>query len=150
MQGAKKGALGPLDYRKLGISLGLGLIGFVGAWITTALVPALRDSGETWAILLAAGLPVAVNLIRKLLTDTTIPTPVIDLDGPLPPTEQVFGRDGLIARVRARIDELEALGALSPERAEKYRQDARAGSLTAILTILMALIQLLAAWRKSQ
>lgn len=48
---------------------GIAALGGLGAWISVTLLPQLQASGSTTAIALSGVLAVAVNVIRKLVSD---------------------------------------------------------------------------------
>lgn len=67
--GSKRYHLDAIDARKMQVSFGLGLCGFLSAWFAKELAPALREEGTTVALLIAAAVPVLINGARKWLTD---------------------------------------------------------------------------------
>jgi hypothetical protein len=69
-------SLGPNDYRKLGKSLLLAMLGAAGGFVTTVALPELRDHvandyGVLILTLVTALLPFLANLATKFLSDTT-------------------------------------------------------------------------------
>lgn len=71
--GSKRFTFDGTDFKKLGISFALGLCGFVSAWFAKEAIPVLETDGGTLALLIAAGVPILVNGVRKLFQNNRAP-----------------------------------------------------------------------------
>lgn len=138
MQGSPKGKLGALDWRKLAISLGLSIVGAAIGWVGTSLVPALQESGVPWMVAAGSFLPMLVNLVRKWLTDTTVPS----VDEPQAPMMGVARGD-----IFQQITDAEQAGIISPERAATFRERANSGNILTLLALALELLKLFREWR---
>ena len=68
--GSPPGTLSTLDIKKIGIGAVLAILGALAAYVTTTVVPALEEAGTPAALIVAAIVPIAINAIRKWISDT--------------------------------------------------------------------------------
>ena len=76
MQGSKPFSLGPEDWAKIGRGAILAVLGALATWGTAELMPTLaahvnNELGNLIIALVAAGVPILLNVLRKWLGDTT-------------------------------------------------------------------------------
>jgi len=68
--GSAAGSLAAADWKKIGIGASLAIVGGLSAWVAESFVPDMTEIGSVPALLIAAGVPILLNGLRKFLTDT--------------------------------------------------------------------------------
>ncbi len=69
-KGSTAGALSSLDWKKIGIGAVLAIVGGLSAFVADSFLPVLTAEGSLPALLIASTVPILLNTLRKLLTDT--------------------------------------------------------------------------------